>query len=95
MLETIPHLVKYTSPTKYDTAPYATAWVLTMENNKDRLWIQTSEDMGRMDWVEIPDLLGCIFESFYGNKKFIDECLLMLKNKRDEKEEIKEIKFVR
>lgn len=95
MIENIPHLVKYTTPTKYDIAPYATAWVLAADNNKDRLWIQTSEDMAWMDWKEMPELMECAFESFYGNKNFIEECLLMLKDKRDDKREVKEIKFIR
>lgn len=95
MIENIPHLVKYTTPTKYDIAPYATAWVISLDGLKDRLWLQTSQDMDRMDWVEMPELLGCVFEQFYSNKHFIEECLLMLKDKREDKREVKEIKFVR
>ena len=103
MIENLPHLVKHTSPTRYDGAPYATAWVLNgdkdsdLENwHKDRLWIQTSMDVDKPDWQEMPNLLCNVFEQFYGNPHFLEECLLVLREKKNKKNsDVKEIKFVR
>ena len=98
MIENLAHLVKHTSPTRYDTAPYATLWVLHGDKhaNHDRIWLQTSDDMDRMDWQEMPEVLGSVFEQFYSNPRFIDECLMVLREKKEkQRSSVKEIKFVR
>ena len=95
MIENLPHLVKHTSPTRYDNAPYATLWVLHGDD-QDQAWLQTSQDPDRMDWQEMKDLMGNVFEQFYSNPHFLEECLLVLREKKEKKKsDVKEIKFVR
>jgi len=89
------HLVKYSTPTKWDKAPYATIWRVKNDDS-DLIFIQMSEDSDNPNWVPIADIMIKSFERFYHDSNFINECIELYKAEQGlSKSECRTIKFMR
>jgi hypothetical protein len=91
MTEFKSHLVKYSSPTKWDKAPYTTIW--RIEGDADVILIQMSEDPENPNWVPMADIMVKAFDRFYHDTNFLNECIELYK--KGLKSECHTIKFVR
>ena len=89
------HLIKYSSPTKWDKAPYATIWRIE-EKHADVIFIQMSEDGENPQWVPMAEIMVKAFDRFYHDTNFINECIELYKAQQGlSKSECRAIKFVR
>ena len=68
-------LIKYTPPSKYDTAPYATIWQVEKSDKPVDLYVQVSQDELSPNWIPMGDLLILVFKDDIYSDKFIQECL--------------------
>jgi len=90
-----PTLTKYSAPTKWDKAPYATIWKISHEDGDD-IRIQISRDIDNPVWVALPEVLVKAFHRFYSDPSFVDECISMYEDSLAGKESgVDYIEFVK
>lgn len=78
------HIVerRYTELTKKDKAPMCTiAYVI--DGDKEIPYIQTSPIENEPEWILLHTFLGEIFDEYIENKEFVDECMRIYHNKKD------------
>jgi hypothetical protein len=68
------HVEKYVPPTKYDLAPQGSTWRFCGDDHS-LMYVQLNPDMSAPHWEHIGTFLEKVFEEFYENQTFIQECL--------------------
>lgn len=88
------HLVKYSAPTQWDIAPYATIWQIK-DPLGDDIRIQMSKDIDNPRWVPLPDILVKAFDRFYTDPYFIDECIKMYESQEKGRCDVEYVEFIK
>ncbi len=68
------HLIRYSAPTKYDTALYGAIWIQMLDDCKD-MYIQVSKDDQNPQWIRIGKFLEKAFSANLFDEDFISKCL--------------------
>jgi hypothetical protein len=68
------HLVRYSAPTKYDTAEYGKVWQQMLDDGS-KAFIQVSKDEQNPHWVEMGKFLEKVFAHKLYDEDFVLECL--------------------
>lgn len=68
------HLVKHTSPTKWDKASYSTIW-RNNDPSKSTIFMQMSKDFDNPNWQPMADVMVKAFDRFYSDPYFVEECI--------------------
>ena len=75
-------ITRYTTPTRYDKAPYG-AICKVVDEDKYGLYIQVrSDDVEESHWLKMGDFLEIVFkQEILSDRDFIDGCLDLYKTK--------------
>ena len=68
------HELKYTVPTKFETAPYGQIWVKANDSDQVDIFIQSSKN-DCPHWITMGQLLERAFSEKLSDPNFIHECL--------------------
>jgi hypothetical protein len=71
-------VMKYSSPTKFDKAPYSTIWRNKFDDHCDA-FIQVSEILDEPNWINMGTFLEKAFKEQLESEYFIEECLIKYK----------------
>lgn len=72
-------LIKYSVPTKLDTAPFGTIWKALIGDTGKETYIQLSIDVESPRWEKLGFLLEKAFEDQLQDEKFMNEILKRFK----------------
>jgi len=67
-------LVRYSSPTKFDSAGYGQIWRHILDNGHEQ-FIQVSKDPEKPDWIRMGKFLEKALSHKFYDEPFIEECL--------------------
>lgn len=89
------HLVKYSAPTQWDKAPYATIWRIK-DPSGDDIRIQMSKDIENPIWAPMAIVMVKAFDRFYTDNSFVDECITLYEAEQHQKESnVEYVEFVK
>jgi hypothetical protein len=71
----MPHIIRYTPPSKYDIEPFGSVCRVMESEKLMDLYIQTSKDVQTPIWMPIGAFLEMVFEKEIQQEVFIKECL--------------------
>jgi len=80
--------VKYSSPTKFDHAPYGTRWKSIINEDSCSTYIQLSKDENDPKWVEFGSFLVDVHEDL-----ITDELVCKMYNDQDQEQDVTLIDF--
>jgi hypothetical protein len=70
--------LRYTTPTKYDKAPYGTICKVVGDSEKYDLYIQVyGDNVEECHWIKLGDYLETAFKEGILNQEFIDDLLVI------------------
>ena len=75
--------IKYSVPTKYDHASFATIWEHHTDNHKPDLYIQLARDDENPRWERISFLLETAFENMLDDPEFMEDILRLFEERED------------
>lgn len=88
-------ITKYTAPTQYDESSYGTIWKEITTSNEEKevfnVYIQTSRNERKPNWILAKDILDSIFNKFYLSDDFVVKCLLIYNYSHEDGQTIKDL----
>ena len=77
-METKQIVVRYSVPTRYDTAPFGTLYQVHGDDHQDKvLYIQVSHDVDQPEWMRMSDFLEHVFRNEIYDYRFVSALLDM------------------
>jgi len=75
-------LIKYSVPTKLETAPFGTVWKALVGDSGHQIYLQTSKDEQNPQWERAGYVLEKVFQESLKDDVFIERILKQLEAER-------------
>ena len=83
--ESLTATIKYLVPNRYDAAPFGTICKV-ISDKSESFYVQVSNDKEHADWIRLGTVFEKAFKDYMFKPEFVNECLLLYTDSRENTE---------